>query len=331
MPKVVSTINTGVNPAGIAITPSGKYAYVANNNNYSIAGQDTVTVIDLCANLPIKTIYHESFNEPYTITINNEGTRAYVTNSGGSTITVIDIETDNVIGIIDGFDGPSGLVIRGNIGYVNNYGATPGVGSGNGTTVRLVDLKENKIIGNPIIVGLAPAAITADSKYVYTVNYVDGNTNTGTLSKIDIKTNQVIVTIPGFSGPFAIVINGNKAYVTNFGSNNFVPFGTTISIVSLRTNTITSTITTGIQPSGIAVDGKYAYVTNYNTLYQDPVKFLDLTAGRGTVSVIDLKSNKVIGTIPVDQSPSYIVLTPNRKYACVTNYTSNSVNIIRLF
>ena len=33
---VIATINTGVTPAGIAITPDSRHAYVANNNNYGI-------------------------------------------------------------------------------------------------------------------------------------------------------------------------------------------------------------------------------------------------------------------------------------------------------
>lgn len=111
--------NTGVNPAGMVITVDSRYLYVANANNYEIADQDSVTVIDLTTNLPIKTIYHPSFNEPYRIAVTE--TRAYVANSGGSTLTIIDISTHSVIGTIDGFDGPSGMVINGNTGYVNNF------------------------------------------------------------------------------------------------------------------------------------------------------------------------------------------------------------------
>lgn len=339
-----TVITAGVNPAGLAITPDGRYAYVANNNNYSIAGQDSVTIIDLKILLPIKTIYDKSFNGPYTVTINKSGTKAYVTNSGGSTITVIDVKTDTVIRTIDGFDGPSGMVIHGHTAYVNNYGATPGVGSGNGTTVRVVDLKTNTIVGEPIVVGLAPAAlaISPDGRYVYTANYVDGNPKTGTLTKISTATNTVVATIGpfanGFSGPFSIVINssGKKAYVTNFGSNNFEPFGTTVSVVDLCENVICSIIKLGIQPSGIALtpNGKYAVVSNYNTLYayvqQQPLEYLNLTAGQGTLNVIDLRNNAVISTIATGQSPSAVAITPDGKYVCVSNYTSNTVDVIRL-
>lgn|SRR3990167_8311056 len=344
--KVHATITVGVNPTGIAITPNGKYAYVANNNNYSIAGQDSVTVIDLKTNLPIKTIIDSSFNGPYTITIDKLGIKAYVTNSGGSTITIINIHKNEVSGIIEGFDGPSGMVIKGDIGYVNNYGATPGVGSGNGKTVNIVDLRTNKIIGNPITVGLAPSSLALTSKgdYVYTTNYMDGNPNTATLTKIETRTNNVVETIGpfsenGFSGPFAIVLssNGRKAYVTNFGSNNFEPFGTTVSVVDLCKNVIIKTINLGIQPSGIAIspDDKYAYVSNYNTLYAyvqltpPPIQYLNLTAGAGTVNVVNLEDYSVISTILVGQSPDYVTVSPDGKHVYVTNYTSNTVTVLK--
>lgn len=141
--------------------------------------------------------------------------------------------------------------------YVNNYGASSGVGSGNGTTVSVVDLIHDKIVGPPITVGLAPAslAITPDRRYVYVANYVDGEPNTGTITKVRTRDNTVVATIgsfkEGFSGMFYIVIhpNGRKAYVTNFGSNNFEPFGTTVSVVDLFTQTIEANVKLGIQPS----------------------------------------------------------------------------------
>jgi len=336
---VIATINTSVTPAGLAITPDNHYAYIANNNNYGIDDQDSVTVINLKHNTVKTTIHDSSFNQPYTVTINADGTKAYITNSNSSTITIIDTDSNTVIGIIGGFDGPSGMVITpdGNYAYVNNYGGPEGVGSGNATTVRVVNLNSNSIIGQPITVGLAPAAlaITPDGKYVYVANYVDGNPGTGTISIIRTCDNQVIDTINDFSGPFAIAItpNGKYAYVTNFGSNNFTPIGTTATIVKLSNNTIKKTIDLGIQPAGLAItpDGKYAYVSNYNTLYSDGQNFTGLTAGQGTVNVIKVEKKELKSiTIPVDQSPANIAISPNGKYAYVSNYASNTVNVIKL-
>lgn len=334
--KVIATIGVGDTPARIAVTPNNLFGYVANNNNDGIPNGDSVSVLNLKTNTVLTTIQDPSFSEPYTITINAAGTKAYVTNSNSSTITIIAIPSNTVIGTIGGFDGPSGMVITpgGTIAYVNNYGG-PILMSGNGRTVSIVSLVTNTIIGT-ITVGQAPAAlaISPDGKFVYSINYVDGNPGTGTMSVIRTSDNTVITTIPGFSGPFGIAItpNGQYAYVTNFGSNNFSPYGTTVSVVSLKTNSIIATIQLGIQPSGIAItpNGALAYATNYNTLYLGP-DFTDLTPGQGTVEIIDTCTNKVIcSPIVVGPSPASITISPDGTRAYVTNYSGNSVSVINI-
>lgn len=334
--RVIATVPVGDSPAAVALTPDNRFAYIANNNNDSLPNGNTVSVIDLRTNTVVATISDPSFNEPYTVTINAAGTIAYVTNSNSTTISLIDIATNQVTGTIVGFDGPSGMVISpsGTTAYVNNYGGPGGVGSGNGTTVRVVDLTTNSIVGAPIVVGLAPAslAITPNGAFVYTINYVDGNLGTGTASIIRTSDNTVVGTIPGFSGPFTIVISadGKRAYVTNFGSNNFSPQGTTVSVIDLTTNTISATIPVGLQPSGIALtpNNRFAYVTNYNTLYLGP-NFTHLTSGKGTVNIIDTCTNTVLCTVlVVGSSPAAIAISSDGRRAYVTNYRSNTVSVI---
>lgn len=342
---VIATINVGVTPAGIAFTPNGKYAYVANANNYETAGydavgQDNISVIDVSKNLVIKTIYDASLNQPQTVTVNPAGTKAYACNSNASSVTVIDVATNTVTAVISGFDGPDDMVINaaGTVGYVTNYGATPGAGSGNGHTVSIVDLVHNVISGTiDLTPNIAPAALTMspDGAYVYTVNYMTGIPNSGTLNIIRTSDNTLLPTvITGFSGPFDMAISpdGRFGYVTNFGSNNFYPYGTTLSVVNLSSNTIVATIPLGIQPAGVAVtaDNRYAYITIYNTLYNNPA-FNALVYGQGLVNVIDLSNNTVLPiSIPVNQSPEGVVISPNGEYAYVSNYSSNTVSVIAL-
>ena len=337
---VIATMEVGDTPAGIAITQDNLFAYVANNNNDSIPNGDSISVLNLLYNTLKQTIQDNSFNEPYTVTINPAGTKAYVTNSGGSTVTIIDLATNTVTGTIGGFDGPSGFVITsdGNYAYVNNYGAAGGVGSGSGTTVRVVDLNANTIVGSALTVGLAPAAmaITPDGAYIYVINYTTGDLGAGTISIINTSDNSVnLNAITGFSGPFSIAItpDGKYAYVTNFGSNNFSPVGTTVSVVDIQSQTIVDTIPLGIQPSGIAItpDGSFAYVSNYSTVYNG-MGFTDLTASQGTVNVIDLHNNTSAGSIigGIGLSPADIAISPNGQFAYVTNYLSGTVSVIAL-
>lgn len=333
--QVCGTYNAGVNPASLAITPDGKYAYVANNNNYSIPGSDTVSVLNLHKKHTKLIIHDNSFVEPYRIAIDCKGKFAYVCNSGSpataeqsGTVSIINTNSNKVVGVIPGFDGPGSIVLSKKFAYVTNYGAPGGVQSGNGKTVSVVDLKTNKIV-HTITVNLAPAALALDSrgKYLYVISYVDGNPGTGTLTTICTKTNCIIQVVGGLFGPFGIALTKDDryAYVTNFGSNNFAPYGQHVSVINLKKNCIIKNILVGIQPSGIAVSENFAYVSNYNTLYAQP-NYQALTPGEGTLQIISLEDDKVIGSaIPVGQSPSSVVLSPDEKKLYVCKYIENTV------
>lgn len=334
---VVATINAAVNPEGMAITPDGRRAYLANVNSYEIINEHVVSVLDLQTNTVEAIIRDPSFKECYTVTLNKAGTKAYVTNSNGSTVSIIDTKTNQVIGVINGFDGPSGMVIdhHRHIGYVNNYGADSGAGSGNGHTISMVDLKTDTIRGTiKVDQGPVSLALNPNGKFLYVINYVDGKPGTGTMNIIKTWTSKVVYTVKGLFGPFNVAVtpNGKYAYITNFGSNDFDPIGTTVTVVNLKNGKIHTTIDVGLQPSGISItpDGRFAYVTNYNTLYRKK-NFTELTAGTGTVNIIDISKNEVVPpTILVGASPARVAISPNGKFAYTSNFTGNTVDVIAL-
>ncbi|AUC15971.1 hypothetical protein BTO06_12765 [Tenacibaculum sp. SZ-18] len=344
--SVIATTNVGVSPAAMVMKSKSKHLYVANSNNYSIKGSDSVTLIDGNTFMPLKTITDSSFNQPFGLTLSKDESKLYVANSNGTTISVIDTETNEVNSIIDGFNGPSAMVIHPHkkIGYVINYGAIPKRPSGKGNTVTVVNLEQENIFKEIQLHphGESPAApaaiaITPDGENVYVANYVTGNPGTGTVTKISTSTHTIINEVKGFFGPFSIQIDteGKNAYVTNFGSNNFEPYGTTVSVLNLEDNSVTEIPTGGIQPSGLALskDGRFGLVSNYNTLYSSNTPNLTgLTAGQGTVNIIDLQSNKLHPiTINVGQAPGSISISPDGKYAFVSNYIGNTVSVIKIY
>lgn len=148
---------------------------------------------------------------------------------------------------------------------------------------------------------------------------------------INTRTLQVTKVIPGLFGPFGIDLtkDGRYAYITNFGSNDFAPYGIDVAIVDIVKGRIIGFIETGIQPAGIVIDEKFAYVSNYNALYAKP-NFAQLTYGEGTVSIIDINEDKVVKNIPVGQTPSTVTLSPCGKKLYVCKYVQNTVNAIDL-
>lgn len=321
---VIATINVGLSPSSIAITPDSRFAYVANSNENNVVGGNTVSVINVATNTLLTTISDSSLNQPYSVTINHAGTLAYVTNSGSTTISIINIATNTVTGVINGLFGPSGMVITpdDSTGYVSNY-----VGAGS-NTVSIVNLHTNTVTGT-ITVGnlVATVGITIDGAFVYAANYNLGLLD-GTVSVIRTSDNTVITTILGFFGPYTIVMtpDGKFAYVTNFGSNNFTPVGSTMSVIDLSTNTIVDTIMLGVQPAGAAItpDGTLVYTTNYNDQFGVPT-------GQSTVNIVATSTNAVSPTIiTVGQGAAAVAITPNGQYAYVANYITNTVSVIAL-
>lgn len=323
-------VNTAVgsNPSGLAITPNGQYVYVAN------IGDNTVSVVSTANQKVVKTI--SGFNQPYTVTINPAGTKAYITNSASTatTVTVVDIATNTIAATITGFNaGPSGMAITpdGLFGYVASYG-DPQNFAQRGKTVQRVNLTTNTVIAPAITVGNYPAAVAMHptGNYVYVTNYNTGTAGNDTVSVIETTTNTVIATIPGFFGPYQIAINpaGTYAYVTNYG-NNFNPgeYGTTVSVIDVNSasgafNTIVDTITVGTQPSGIAINpaGTYAYVTLYNN-----------DIGNGSFKTIRLSNNTVVEpTFTLGSGPAQIIISPQGTNAYVVNYNDHSLEALSL-
>jgi YVTN family beta-propeller protein len=75
-PAVVATVGVGIDPTGVAVTPDGKHAYVANHES------GTVSVIDAATNTVVATIPIVGF--PITtpnngVAITPDGKYAYLT------------------------------------------------------------------------------------------------------------------------------------------------------------------------------------------------------------------------------------------------------------
>lgn len=115
------------------------------------------------------------------------------------------------------------------------------------------------------------------------------------LTGFDLATGKIVREISVGNAPYGVVLVGNKAYVTNWA---------------------------GRHPT--AKDTKAESGTAGNVKV-DPVRHI---ASDGSVSVVDLTTNREVAQVPVGLHPSGIASTPDGRYILVANANSDTVSVI---
>lgn len=154
------------------------------------------------------------------------------------------------------------------------------------------------------ISGSRSVTVDLPEQLAYVVNRVDGD-----VSLIDLGTNRAVgARIPVGDQPhgMAATPDGSRVYVAVSGLHE-------VRGIDVATSTVMEPpIPVGRHPLHVAItpDGGRAYVTNH----------LD-----ATVSVIDITTNAVVGTIPAGQNPIGIVTTPDGTRAFVASWGTGRV------
>lgn len=287
---VIATIGVGTTPYGVAISPDGATAYVANS------GSGTVSVIDTVTNTVIATIDVGTY--PDGVAVSPNRSRLYVTNSGSNTVSVIDTSTNTVTTTIDVGNSPRGVAIspNGNRVFVTNYRSN---------TVSVVDTTRNTVIAT-IRVGINPegVAVDPDGTAVYVANQGSGTVSVISTGGFIHVTNTIGV---GIYRPQRAVVSpdGSRLYVTNYFSGD-------VLVIDTRTNKVTTSIHVGGNPQTVSVspDGSRLYVASTGS----------------TLSVIDAAANAVIAHIGADAYG--VAVSPDGTRVYVTNPNSNTVSVI---
>lgn len=271
---------------------------------------------------------------------------AFTGNYDGDSVSVIDTETNQVVGLpIAAGNGPYSTAVtpNGKTLYVANelsedltvvdtqtrqvVGAPIALGtqpaviaiSPDGRTAYLtsqeadivvvVDTQTNQVVGAPIAVGKDPwgVAFSPDGKFAYVTGKTDG-----IVSVIDTQSRQVVATITVGNDPINVAFSpdGKTAFVNNIDDD-------TVSVIDTQTRQVVgSPIPVGDEPWGLAVspDGTRLYVSNY---------------GDDTISVIDTQTRQVVGSpIAVGDEPYELALAPDGKTLYSANYGGQSVSAI---
>lgn len=275
------------------------FAYITNTCSGTVTVVDTAN--DAVLGPPISV-----GNSPIGAVVNPTGTKVYITNSGDSTVSVIDATSNTVTATISVGPAPLGIAINpaGTRVYVGNNGG--GINPNN--TVSVIDTASNTVIAT-ITVGFSPSGLAVNP--AGTRLYV-ANTPESTLSVIDTSNNSVITTVSlnGSNAASGVVVNpsGTRVYVA-------APDANLVHVLDTTTNTVIAEVSVPGKAAGIALtpDGTRLYAA--------------LSFNADTVAVVDTSTNSLMTTIPVSGDAGSVAVTPDGTRAYVT-MGPNNISVI---
>jgi len=195
------------------------------------------------------------------------------------------------------------ISISGQIAYVVNSGSQ---------TLSRIDLETDVVDNTFAVLGNSANRVAITEDYLYVVNSGDNN-----IQKLDRESGSTVsnIYIGSTSNPYDILIHNDFAYITGALSNK-------IYKIDLLTDTVLEDVNVGGNPAGMAVWETKLYVGN-----------TDYASGylNCSVSIIDLDDFSVIGEIPTDPNPQYLIEHNNLIHvSCTGNWTDifGSVQII---
>ena len=267
--------------------------------------------------------------------------KAYITNYGNGTVSVVDIPTNTITDTITVGAHPSGV-------SVSSDGSTVYITNGTGNSVSVINTASNTVTATiPVGTGPLGIVVTPDGSMVYVANSI-----AGTVNVINTSTNTVTdtITVGAYPTGVSVTPDGSKVFVTNQYAN-------TVSVITTAANIVSATIPVGNSPDGVAVspDGSKVYVANYDdnnikviniatntvlanislgdspyglSVTPDGSKVYVATPSIGTVSVINTAANTVSASILIGNGAQGVSITPDGSKVYVTNTSSNTVSVI---
>jgi YVTN family beta-propeller protein len=231
-------IPTGQIPTGVAFSPDGGTAYVANQDA-------TVTVINVATAAGTGTISTNGM-PAFAVQVSPDGSQLFVGGSG-SVVQVIDIQSGQILKSIDaGF-------------AVNAFAVAPDnrmlyASAFVGGSVTEIDIFTQTAL-RTFTVGGTPQGLALNRKATHL--YV-GN-EAGYLNDIDLTTGQIGANIALVGGAFGVGVtpDDNQAYIA-------IPGMGVVQIFSLQSRKVVGSLSVGGQPRRIAFSqqGKIGAVTN---------------------------------------------------------------------
>jgi YVTN family beta-propeller protein len=259
--KIKETLSGYITPRNIVFSPQGDVFYVSDSS---------LGVVFKIHSATLKTLgQFPAGPGAFGTTISANGKTLYINNQAASTVTVVDLNSNQPKTVLTGFSQPrQGIRLSPDNKklYVTNFV---------GDKITIIDTSSQKTEGE--ITGfhkIRAISLTSDGKTLFAAN-----SGTNNIAVVDTEKRIILKTIPVGKDPYgaALTPDGTAVYSGNLADN-------TLSVIALPEMKVTATVSGLQQPRQAIVftkDSKTAYVLN----------------GDLSVAVVDLKTNQVVRTL----------------------------------
>jgi YVTN family beta-propeller protein len=294
--SVLTTINVGGFPTGVAANPATNKVYVGAGQNLVVIDGKTQQVTTRIAGTGIGFVG-----------VNLLANRIYASSCSQSacSVVVVDGQTDKVIADVPVF-GQNSIGVQGLA--VDSVTDRIYVSAADNQQLIVIDGKTNTVIAQ-VLVPSQPGGISVNPKTNRI--YVAGTGFPGLIMVLDGATNTLIANIPEDFGVSNTAVNFllNRAYVTD---------SDTVIVVNGATNQEMTRVAAG--PFSTFID-----VNQLNS------KVYVVNAGNGSVSIIDGKTNQVVQTLPIPGAGFLDGIAVNlaNGFTYVTDTTTGEVTVLQ--
>ena len=275
--QVVAALPTGKGPHEIAVSPDGRFAYIAISGNSEEVGH-TITVLDLVLRKVKATFDLGDYRQPHDLRVSRNGALLWVTCAPSKAILEIDTSSGKILkSWTHDQEGAWMLVVTPDERkiYTSNI---------EGKSVTILDRRANTVRSIPFESGQYGIDVSPNGREVW-VFHIEKEQ----ISIIDVATDRVVTTFASGghgSGRIRFTANGKYVLVAHSGSKSLVVFD------AARRRPIQN-IPLSVPPKVLEVspDGKRAFITSPST---DQAMVIDLVAG------------KEVSTFPTGKTPDGI-------------------------
>lgn len=190
---------------------------------------------------------------------------------------------------------------------LSNSTGLSAISYGNAGSVGLVDLASLSVAGLVRIgSSVGNVRFRQDGKAL-----LIANTGERMLSVLETPGGKVIANLPLAVRPDNLCFNpnGGQLFITGEGMD------VVVVVFPYRIPEVKETVLAGHAPAAMCASEQFLFIANPTA---------------GNVSILDIKTRKVIAVTAVGAEPSFIALTPGEQYALVLNRKSGDMAVIRL-